>query len=84
MKKIPNSSRRLNDQILRALNQIRKPSTAVEIKELLNRDLGWSASPVRLPEDFVSAPRQTPVLIGSNAVQRNKANMYPVFIHLRN
>ena len=45
MKKIPNSSRRLNDQILRALNQIRKPSTAVEIKELLNRGLGWSGEP---------------------------------------
>jgi hypothetical protein len=40
MKKIPNSSRRLNDQILRALNQIRKPSTAVEITEMLNRDPG--------------------------------------------
>jgi hypothetical protein len=39
MKKVPNSSRRLNEHILRALNQIRKPSTADEITELLNRDL---------------------------------------------
>ena len=39
MKKITNSSRRLSEQILRALNQIRRPSTAGEITELLNRDL---------------------------------------------
>jgi hypothetical protein len=31
MKKIPNSSRNLNEHILRALNKIRKPSTASEI-----------------------------------------------------
>jgi hypothetical protein len=39
MKKIPDSSRRLSDHVLRALNPIRKPSTAGEITELLNRDL---------------------------------------------
>jgi hypothetical protein len=39
MKKIPNSNRRLSEHILRALNKIRKPSTAGEITELLNRDL---------------------------------------------
>jgi hypothetical protein len=39
MKKVPNSSRRLHEHILRALNKIRKPSTADEITELLNRDL---------------------------------------------
>ncbi len=39
MKKIPNSSRNLSEHILRALNKIRKPSTAGEITELLNRDL---------------------------------------------
>ena len=39
MKKIPNSSRRLSEHILRALNKIRKPSTAGEITELLNRNL---------------------------------------------
>jgi hypothetical protein len=32
---------------------------------------------VRLPEDFVSAPRQTPVLIGSNAVQVEEADRVP-------
>jgi predicted Zn-ribbon and HTH transcriptional regulator len=45
MKKIPNSSRHLNEHILRALNQIRKPSTASEITELLNRDLDREDSP---------------------------------------
>jgi hypothetical protein len=39
MKKVSNSSRRLHEHILRALNKIRKPSTADEITELLNRDL---------------------------------------------
>ena len=38
MRKISNS-RRLDDHISRALNKIRKPSTAEEITELLNRDL---------------------------------------------
>jgi hypothetical protein len=45
MKKIPNSSRCLSEHILRALNQIRKPSTAGEITELLNRDLDREDSP---------------------------------------
>jgi hypothetical protein len=39
MKKVPNSKRRLHEHILPALNKIRKPSTAEEITELLNRDL---------------------------------------------
>jgi hypothetical protein len=39
MKQIPTTRRRLNEHILRALNKIRKPSTAEEISELLNRDL---------------------------------------------
>ena len=39
MKKIPNLGRPLGEPILRALNKIRKPSTAGEITELLNRDL---------------------------------------------
>jgi hypothetical protein len=39
MNKVPNSDRRLQGHILRALNKIRKPSTADEITELLNRDL---------------------------------------------
>jgi hypothetical protein len=45
MKKIPNSNRNLNEHILRALNKIRKPSTAVEITELLNRDLDLEDRP---------------------------------------
>lgn len=39
MRRIPNADRRLYEHILRALNKIRKPSTAEEITELLNRDL---------------------------------------------
>jgi hypothetical protein len=38
MKKVSNSSR-LSEQIVAALNKIRKPSTADEITDLLNRDL---------------------------------------------
>ena len=45
MRKIPNSNRRLSEQILRALNKIRKPSTAGEITELLNRDLDLEDHP---------------------------------------
>jgi predicted Zn-ribbon and HTH transcriptional regulator len=45
MKKIPNSSRRLSEHIVRALNKIRRPSTAGEITELLNRDLDREDSP---------------------------------------
>jgi len=40
MKKISNSSRRLSDHISRALNKIRKPSTAGEITELVN--VSWT------------------------------------------
>jgi len=39
MGQIPNSRRRLDEHILRALNKIKRPSTAEEITELLNRDL---------------------------------------------
>jgi hypothetical protein len=45
MKNIPRSNRRLNEHILRALNKIRKPSTADEIAELLNRDLDLEDGP---------------------------------------
>jgi hypothetical protein len=45
MKKIPDSSRRLGEHILRALNKIRKPSTAGEITELVNRDLDLEDRP---------------------------------------
>ena len=39
MPKIPSADRRLGEHVLRALNKIRKPSTAEEITELLNHDL---------------------------------------------
>ena len=45
MKKIPNSTRRLSERILRALNKIRKPSTAGEITELLNCELDVEERP---------------------------------------
>jgi hypothetical protein len=45
MKKIPNSSRCFSEHILRALNKIRKPSTAGEIADLLNRDLDLEDRP---------------------------------------
>jgi len=45
MKKIPNSSRRLSEHILRALNKIKRPSTAGEITELLNGDLDREDGP---------------------------------------
>lgn len=35
-----NPDRRLHEHIMRALNKIKKPSSAQEIAELLNRDLG--------------------------------------------
>jgi hypothetical protein len=39
MKKTPSSNHRLGEHISRALNKIKKPSTAGEVTELLNRDL---------------------------------------------
>ena len=50
MRKIPNSSRRLDEHILRALNKIKKPSTAEEITELLNRDLELDDRPFQTKE----------------------------------
>jgi hypothetical protein len=38
-RKVRNADRRLDEHVLRALNKIRKPSTAEEITELLNRNL---------------------------------------------
>jgi hypothetical protein len=51
MKKIPDSSRRLSDHVLRALNQIRKPSTAGEITELLYRLVTGTSAKVAFPGD---------------------------------
>ncbi len=45
MKKTPNSNRRLSEHISRALNKIKKPSTAGEITELLNGDLDQGDRP---------------------------------------
>jgi hypothetical protein len=49
MRKSPNS-RRLDEQITRALNKIRKPSTAEEITELLNRELELEDRPFQTKE----------------------------------
>jgi hypothetical protein len=49
MRKIPNS-RRLDEHISRALNKIRKPSTAEEITELLNRELELEDRPFQTKE----------------------------------
>ncbi len=45
MREIANSRRRLDQHISRALNKIRKPSTAEEITELLNRNLDLGDRP---------------------------------------
>jgi hypothetical protein len=50
MRQIPSANRRLNDHVLRALNRIRKPSTAEEITELLNRDLDPGDRPFQTRE----------------------------------
>ncbi len=50
MRQVPNANRRLDDHVLRALNKIRKPSTAEEITELLNRDLGPGDRPFQTRE----------------------------------
>ena len=44
------SNRRLDEHLRRALNKIRKPSTAEEITELLNRDLGPGDRPFQARE----------------------------------
>ena len=50
MREIATSRRRLAEHISRALNKIRKPSTADEITELLNRDLEPEDRPFRTKE----------------------------------
>jgi len=50
MRKSPNSRGRLDEHISRALNKIRKPSTAEEITELLNRDLELEDLPFQTKE----------------------------------
>ena len=50
MRKVPNANHRLDEHILRALNKIKKPATAEEITELLNRDLGPGDQPFQVRE----------------------------------
>ena len=50
MRELPNANRRLDESIRRALNKIKKPSTAEEIAELLNRDLGPGDRPFQARE----------------------------------
>jgi len=50
MRRFPNADRRLAEHVLRALNKIRKPSTAEEITELLNRELGPGDRPFQTKE----------------------------------
>ena len=45
-----NSNRRLDEQIARALNSIRRPSSAEEITEMLNRNLGAGDLPFEIEE----------------------------------
>lgn len=46
----PNANGRLDECIRRALNKIKKPGTAKEITELLNRDLGPEDRPFQVKE----------------------------------
>jgi hypothetical protein len=50
MRQVPNASHRLDEHILRALNKIKKPGTAEELTELLNRDLGPGDQPFQVRE----------------------------------
>ncbi len=50
MRQPPNVNQRLDEHIPRALNKIKKPSTAEEITELLNRDLGPGDRPFQTKE----------------------------------
>jgi len=48
VRQVPKAKHRLDDHILRALNKIKRPSTAEEITELLNRDLGLGDQPFQV------------------------------------
>jgi hypothetical protein len=50
MPQAQNANRRLGEHILRALNKVKRPSTAEEITELLNRDLGLGDRPFQTKE----------------------------------
>ncbi len=50
MPSLTNANDRLDESIRRALNKAKKPSTAEEITELLNRDLGPGDRPFQTRE----------------------------------
>lgn len=50
MRQPPNADPRLDEQLRRALNKIKRPSTAEEITELVNRDLGSEDRPFQVEE----------------------------------
>jgi hypothetical protein len=50
MRGVPHASPRLEKHLLRALNKIKKPNTAEEITDLLNRDLGPGDGPFETKE----------------------------------
>jgi hypothetical protein len=50
LRQVPNPHRRLDEYVLRALNKIKKPSTAEEITELLNEDLDPGDRPFHVNE----------------------------------
>ena len=47
---VPEADQRHDEHLLRALNKIRKPSTAEEITELVNRDLSLGDRPFQASE----------------------------------
>jgi hypothetical protein len=57
-RRIPKTNRHLEEHVHRALNKIRKPSTAEEIAELLNRDLGPGELPFE-PKEIEAWLRQS-------------------------
>jgi hypothetical protein len=50
MSQSPNTNPRLDERVQRALNKIKKPGTAEEITELVNRDLGAEDRPFQVGE----------------------------------
>ncbi len=58
MRELSNANRRLDEHVRRALNKIKKPSTAEEIAELLNRDLDPGDRPFQ-PREVTAWLRNT-------------------------
>ena len=50
MRERPNANRRVDEHVRRALNKIKRPSTAEEITDLVNRDLGPEDRPFQVGE----------------------------------